>query len=147
MKCPYCGFPIQFAPMFLHGAALGGRHGTPQCDSCGGRGYLARGERNTYWAIAILLVGFLASYPSPISHSLFAGFSGQGSAIARTGIWALAVLSATCVFVFTGRLSRVGRDQIPLSLLKWPTLIVEWIFLGGMLWWMYAMYSGITHPT
>jgi hypothetical protein len=127
--------------MFLHGAMLGGRHMMPRCVKCEGRSYLPQGERNTHFALAVLAIAFAASYPSPISDAYLKDLSPLWSGMIRVGVWALAVLVAILVFTSTGRLVALPREKAPITIVSVRSLVLEWIFLGFMLWWMYVTYS------
>jgi hypothetical protein len=104
---------------------------------------LARGERNTYWALAIFLAAFLASYPSPISNAYLATLSSEWAAIIRVDIWAFAVLTALPVFTFTGQLTPLPRDKTPITLITLRSFVLEWAFFALILWWLYVIYSGL----
>jgi hypothetical protein len=129
--------------MLIHGAALGGRHIMPRCAKCTDRSYLARGQRNTYWALSVLVVAFVASYPSPLSDGYLAGLSREWAAIVRIEIWGFAYLIALPVFTFTGRLTPLARDTPPIALISGRAFALEWLFWAFILWWIYVLYTGL----
>lgn len=61
-------------------------------------------------ALAILLLGVVLSYPSPISDALVALFSRTNSGVIRADVWAIAFVSAFGIFIFGSPLQKVEAD-------------------------------------
>jgi len=119
----------------------------PRCAKCEGRSYLARGERNTYSALAVLLVAFIASYPSPLSNTYLSGFSREWAAIVRAEIWAFAVLIALPVFALSGRLTALARDKTAIALVSAKSFVLEWLFFAFVLWWVYVVFTELRNAS
>ena len=124
--CPHCGAPyFSFGERFTNGMSLGGSHIALKCSRCGGASYVDLYGRNARWALTILVLGFVASWPlSPMDRVISLAPPWPG--LIRLEIWALTILVACFVFVFVGGLRAKEVDE-PLS---------------G--WWKFWLYGGRT---
>jgi hypothetical protein len=113
IACPHCnGQYLPLGEVFANGAALLGARAPLRCPHCEGLSYVRLVGRNAALALAVLLVGVVLSYPSPISSTLVAPFSATYSGVIRADIWALAFLIAFAIFIFGSPLQKVdGRTH------------------------------------
>jgi hypothetical protein len=67
---------------------------------------------NAFLALAILLLGFLITYPSALTENLLSEISKSTLSMLRLAIWAIAVIAAFAVFVFAGPLKKIESNNI-----------------------------------
>lgn len=137
-KCPHCAAPFPPNPLFMHGMLLGKSHLALRCPKCGRRSTLDRHGPNTRVALIVLIVAFLAWLVTSSVSDASPMFRARVPALA----WALGVLIAFYVFTFRGRLLAISSDERPR--LSASSLVIDYVFLGLMVAWMYFVYRGVT---
>ena len=124
----------------IHAGMLGGPYYRLRCPSCERASYLARDLRNVLPPILILAIGVVASVP-PISDTYH--LSPMWSAIARSGIWSVSVLTSLGLFAFGGRLTPLNSEPV-FSLKAWGRArAVNLAIQLLMLYWMYLVFRGL----
>jgi hypothetical protein len=106
---------------------LGGSRTPLQCVRCNGLSYVTLTGRHARWSLAILGLGFVASYPSAASSNLFARMPLFVLAAIRLEIWATAILVAFAIFAFASPLKKLETPVPPrwnLWMLPFRTLFV-----------------------
>jgi hypothetical protein len=141
-KCPHCSASFSVNTLFAHGMLLGRPYLPLRCAKCSGRSYLGRNGSNTRWALAILIVAFIAWFWLSRSHAL-SGVPRELVAIALAGIWAVGVLGAFAVFTLGGRLTPMTPEDTTSHRVTAWRAVGDYVFLGSMVVWMYFVYRGV----
>ena len=142
IACPHCrGRFLPFGEVFSNGAALLGARSPLRCANCGGFSYIDLVGRNAILALAVLLVGAVLAYPSPISNDLLAAFSPTVSGVIRADIWAIAFLGAFGIFVFASPLRKV-EGSTPKSRRSLAAFLGTMAFLSSLFLYGYFVFRG-----
>jgi hypothetical protein len=121
--------------MLLRGA------GTPvACPACHQRSFVPLNGPNAYWALGILVLGALASFPPSVVFPARAP-SFLGAAV-RLEIWSIALLVAAYLFAFSRPLQRADaglpRARTLLARLwAFPSRTLFILLLGAYLYFLY----------
>jgi len=110
-----------------------------RCARCGGLSTVAPNGPNAVWALVLLALGIVASYPSAISESYIGGF-GDIARFIRADIWAVAVMAAYLAFAFSARLRKLEGGGGPVRR-RWASL-AAFVFLGAILLYGYFLIRG-----
>src|SRR5438046_7679400 len=146
MKCPHCGAPYySTGQVFMHALGLLGPLAPLKCPRCQKLSYVSLSGRNAVLALAILVAAVVASVPSSISNSLFAGIKHPWSAIFRLEIWAISVLIAYSAFAFANPLQALYGDyRVSPRLGAWAR-VARFLFSALIVLWGYVLYRGLTN--
>jgi hypothetical protein len=131
IACPHCSAPyFSRREVFTNAARIDTASAPLRCARCKGLSCVAPNGPNAVWAIALLALGIVASYPSAISDSYLGRF-GDTVRFIRADIWAVAVMAAYLAFAFSARLRKLegvgGRTSR-----RWASLAVL-VFLSVIL--------------
>ena len=141
--CPHCGARNFTVGALLSSAMMLWEDRAPLlCVNCGGLSYIPLNGPNAFWGLAILVVGFIISYPSAISQKLLAGLSASAG-IMRLEIWAIAVLTAYVVFAFAGPLRRVEGNLQSRRPFNPSMSALRYLFLAMIALHGYFLYQGL----
>jgi hypothetical protein len=113
------------------------------CERCKHGSYVSLNGRNVKFALAILVIAFIASFPSSPSDAILGSLQRPWIAIARAAIWATAIWLSLGVFMYGAPL-RALEEGRPLQ----PTLTLSWrlsrlAFMLLLLFWMYVVWRGL----
>ena len=141
IPCPHCGGPyFSCGQVFANGARVSSAAAPLKCASCGGLSFVPLNGSNAAWALVVLAVGIVASYPSAISDSYVSLSSSEYKHVLRADVWALAVMAAYVTFAFAGRLRKFeGREAR--SSRRW-TSFATLVGLGAVLFYGYFLFRG-----
>jgi hypothetical protein len=115
-----------------------------RCSGCRGLSSVALYGRNVTWAIVLLAVGVITSYPSTISNGYFDGVSPDHMGYVRVDIWAIAVLASYLAFAFLSPLRRMAGDERAMPR-RWKSLAV-FVLLGAVLLYGYVLFVASRVP-
>ena len=144
-KCPRCSASLPVGAVFFRAGMLGGRLRQIRCPNCGGGSYIARNRRNALVPLIILVVGLLASVPSPLSYAYLSSLPHPIAAIIRAEIWAVTTLIAIALFAFASRLTPsepegtislrglLGRTFAVNLAIQIPVLLVMFLIMRDLL--------------
>jgi hypothetical protein len=145
-KCPHCGAPyFSFGEVLQHGIRLSGDRAPLLCARCQRGSYISLRGRNAKLALAILVVAFIASFPSPLSDAILGSLQRPWTAIVRATIWAAAIWLSLGIFVYGAPLCalEVGRPLQPTFTLSWR--LSRLAFMLILLFWMYVVWRGLAN--
>ena len=140
IACPHCAAPyFSYREVFTNAARIDTASAPLRCARCQGLSTVAPNGPNVVWAVALLALGILASYPSAISESYLGGF-GDTVRFIRADIWAVAVMAAYVAFAFSARLRKleggVGRSP------RRRASLAVLVFLSAILLYGYFLIWG-----
>jgi hypothetical protein len=148
--CPNCGLrSIARAKVFLHAAVLREAWAPITCVKCHERSFVSLSRPKVYWAVGVLVFGFLASYPAAYSSGLFARLPPFVLAAIRLEIWAMAILVATAVVAFGSPLQKLDEQALAtrratLRSRVWVSPL-RTLFIASLGVYLYVLFRQIPH--
>ena len=113
------------------------------CTRCHLGSYVSLNGRNAKFALAILAIAFVASFPSPLSDAILGSLQRPWTAIVRATIWAAAIWLSLGIFIYGAPLRALekGRPLQPTFTLSWR--LTRLAFMLILLFWMYVVWRGL----
>ena len=113
------------------------------CTRCQRGSYVSLRGRNAKFALVVLVIAFIASFPSPLSDAILGSLHRPWAAFVRATIWAAAIWLSLGIFMYGAPL-RALDDGRPLQ----PTFGLSWrlsrlAFMLILLLWMYVVWRGL----